>query len=120
LVTGFEGSVNNGRIPDVGEKVKFLPSHCRMQQVHSGVIVHSEGSKLRIEGIDLKFGDNAQIKRAQTKPLQSEAIAEVFNSFRPSKIVSSRIFGREVELRLCHVLEADCQLYKFQFSAFCR
>lgn len=26
MVTGFEGSVNNGRIPDVGETVKFLPS----------------------------------------------------------------------------------------------
>ncbi len=54
MVTGFEGSVNNGRVPDVGETVKFLPSHCRMQQVHSGVIVQSEGNKLRIEGIDLK------------------------------------------------------------------
>jgi uncharacterized Fe-S cluster-containing protein len=55
MVTGFVGSVNKGRIPDVGETVKFLPSHCRMQQVHSGVIVHSEGSQLRIEGIDLKI-----------------------------------------------------------------
>lgn len=54
MVTGFEGSVNKGRIPDVGETVKFLPSHCRMRQVHSGVIVHSEGNRLRIEGIDLK------------------------------------------------------------------
>ncbi|MDD2836790.1 MAG: (Fe-S)-binding protein [Methanothrix sp.] len=54
MVTSFEGSVNHGRIPDVGETVKFLPSHCRMQQVHSGVIVLSEGNKLRIEGIDLK------------------------------------------------------------------
>jgi uncharacterized Fe-S cluster-containing protein len=54
MVTGFEGFVNKGRVPDVGETVKFLPSHCRMQQVHSGVIVHSEGNRLRIEGIDLK------------------------------------------------------------------
>jgi uncharacterized Fe-S cluster-containing protein len=52
MVTGFQGFVNNGRRPDVGETVMFLPSHCRMQQVHSGVIVHSEGSRLRIEGID--------------------------------------------------------------------
>jgi uncharacterized Fe-S cluster-containing protein len=37
MVTGFEGSVSKGRIPDVGETVKFLPSHCRMQQVHSDV-----------------------------------------------------------------------------------
>ena len=55
MVTGFEGAVNNGRIPDVGETVKFLPSHCRMQQVHSGVVVHSEERLLRIEGIDLKI-----------------------------------------------------------------
>jgi len=54
MVTGFEGSVANGRIPDVGETVRFLPSHCRMQQVHSGVVVHSGGDRLRIEGIDLK------------------------------------------------------------------
>lgn len=54
MVTGFEGSVVLGRIPDVGETVRFVPSHCRMQQVHSGVIVHSEGKKIRIEGIDLK------------------------------------------------------------------
>jgi len=25
-----------------------------MQKVHSGVVVHSEGKRLRIEGIDLK------------------------------------------------------------------
>lgn len=54
MVTGFEGAVIQGRVPDVGETIRFVPSHCRMQQVHSGVIVHSEGSKLRIEGIDLK------------------------------------------------------------------
>lgn len=54
MVTGFEGSVNKGRVPSVGETVKFLPSHCRMHQIHSGVVVHSEGNRLRIEGIDLK------------------------------------------------------------------
>ena len=54
MVTGFEGFVKNGRVPDVGETIKFLPSHCSMLKVHSGVIVHSEGSMLRIEGIDLK------------------------------------------------------------------
>ncbi|MFZ3148785.1 MAG: (Fe-S)-binding protein [Methanothrix sp.] len=54
MVTGFEGYVIQGPVPEVGETIKFLPSHCRMQQVHSGVIVHSEGNKLRIEGIDLK------------------------------------------------------------------
>lgn len=55
MVIGFEGSVNDGRIPDVGETITFIPSHCRMQQVHSGVIVYSEGRNLRIEGINLKI-----------------------------------------------------------------
>ncbi len=54
MVTGFEGAVKWGRVPNVGETIKFLPSHCIMQQVHCGVIVHSEGKKVRIEGIDLK------------------------------------------------------------------
>jgi uncharacterized Fe-S cluster-containing protein len=39
---------------EVGETVRFLPEHCMMQKVHSGVVVHSEGMRLRIEGIDLK------------------------------------------------------------------
>lgn len=54
MVTAFEGSVVQGRIPDIGETIKFVPSHCRMRQVHSGIVVHSEGRRLRIEGIDLK------------------------------------------------------------------
>jgi uncharacterized Fe-S cluster-containing protein len=54
MVTAFEGVVSRGKIPDVGETVRFLPEHCMMQKVHSGVVVHSEGRKLRIEGIDLK------------------------------------------------------------------
>jgi uncharacterized Fe-S cluster-containing protein len=54
LVIGFDGIVGRGRIPDVSETVKFLPEHCMMQKVHSGVVVHSEGNRTRIEGIDLK------------------------------------------------------------------
>jgi uncharacterized Fe-S cluster-containing protein len=54
MVAGFDGMVSRGRIPDVGETVRFLPEHCMMQKVHSGVVVHSEGSRVRIEGIDLK------------------------------------------------------------------
>jgi len=54
LVMAFDGIVSKGRVPDVGQTVKFLPEHCMMQKVHSGVVVHSEGSRLRIEGIDLK------------------------------------------------------------------
>ncbi len=54
MVAGFEGIVSRGRRPEVGETVQFLPEHCMMQKVHSGVVVHSEGNMLRIEGIDLK------------------------------------------------------------------
>jgi len=54
LVAAFEGVVLRGRVPGVGETVRFLPEDCMMQKVHSGVIVHSEGRMVRIEGIDLK------------------------------------------------------------------
>jgi uncharacterized Fe-S cluster-containing protein len=54
LVAAFEGTVCKGRVPEVGETVSFLPHHCMMQKVHSGVIVHSEGKMVRIESIDLK------------------------------------------------------------------
>lgn len=54
MVAAFEGMVSRGRVPEVGETVRFLPEHCMMQKVHSGVIVHSEGKMVRIEGIDLK------------------------------------------------------------------
>lgn len=54
MVAAFEGVVSRGKIPDVGETVRFLPEYCMMQKVHSGVVVHSEGRRLRIEGIDLK------------------------------------------------------------------
>jgi uncharacterized protein len=54
MVTAFEGVISRGKRPEVGETVRFLPEHCMMQKVHSGVIVHSEGARVRIEGIDLK------------------------------------------------------------------
>jgi uncharacterized protein len=53
MVGGFEGIVQ-GKIPDVGETVRFLPGHCMMQKVHSGVVVQVEGKKIILEGIDLK------------------------------------------------------------------
>lgn len=53
-VAAFEGTVLNERILEVGETVKFIPHQCMMQKVHAGVVVHSEGDKVRIEGIDLK------------------------------------------------------------------
>lgn len=54
MVLAFEGNVVRGRVPDVGSTVRFLPEHCMMQKVHSGVVVHSEGRRVRIEAIDLK------------------------------------------------------------------
>jgi uncharacterized Fe-S cluster-containing protein len=54
MVAAFEGTVSRGRAPEVGETVRFLPEHCMMQKVHSGVVVHSEGRMVRIEGVDLK------------------------------------------------------------------
>lgn len=53
MVGGFEGIIE-GKIPAVGETVRFLPRHCMMQKVHSGVVVQIEGKKAIIEGIDLK------------------------------------------------------------------
>ena len=54
MVAAFEGLVRRGRMPNVGETVRFLPEHCMMQKVHSGVVVHAEGRMVRIEAIDLK------------------------------------------------------------------
>ena len=54
MVAAFEGTVSRGKRPEVGETVRFLPEHCMMQKVHSGVVVHSEGARVRIEGVDLK------------------------------------------------------------------
>jgi uncharacterized Fe-S cluster-containing protein len=53
-IAAFEGVVLNDRILEVGETVRFVPHHCMMQKVHSGVVVRSEGDQVRIEGIELK------------------------------------------------------------------
>jgi hypothetical protein len=53
MVGGFEGVIE-GKLPSVGETVRFLPGHCMMQKVHSGVLVQLEGKRAIIEGIDLK------------------------------------------------------------------
>lgn len=53
LVIAFEGKVS-GKSVLVGETVRFLPHHCMMQKIHSGVIVNLEAEKIRIECIDLK------------------------------------------------------------------
>jgi hypothetical protein len=53
MVISFEGTYSGKRI-SVGETVRFLPKHCMMQKVHSGVVVNIESNKVLIEGIDLK------------------------------------------------------------------
>ncbi|QHN08313.1 hypothetical protein FZP68_05945 [Methanothermobacter sp. THM-2] len=53
MVGGFEGMID-GELPNIGDTVRFLPAHCMMQKVHSGVVVQLEGRRAIIEGIDLK------------------------------------------------------------------
>ncbi len=53
MIIAFEG-IYEGRNVFVGQTVRFLPNHCMMQKIHSGVIVELKGSAIRIEGIDLK------------------------------------------------------------------
>ena len=54
LIIGFEGQYLYGKIPKVGQTVKFIPNDCMMQKVHKGIITSQIGDKLRIEAIDLK------------------------------------------------------------------
>jgi len=54
MIGGFIGIMGGGELPAVGATVRFIPSGCMMQKVHSGVVVQAEGDKLHIEGIDLK------------------------------------------------------------------
>lgn len=54
MVAAFEGTIDKGIVPKVCETVRFLPDHCMMGKVHSGIVVSIEGRKIRIEGIDLK------------------------------------------------------------------
>ncbi|MGA2612147.1 MAG: (Fe-S)-binding protein [Spirochaetia bacterium] len=53
MVIGFEGRVE-GRLPSVGETVRFTPAECMMQKVHSAVVVKCEGRDVLLEGLDLK------------------------------------------------------------------
>lgn len=54
MILAFEGRVSRGKLPKVGQTVKFIPEYCMMQKVHSGMVVGVEGKDIRIEGIDLK------------------------------------------------------------------
>lgn len=53
MVIGFKGCYS-GKHLKVGETVRFLPHHCMMQKVHSGVVVNIENNEIILEGIDLK------------------------------------------------------------------
>ena len=55
LIISFEGQFLYGKIPKIGQTVKFIPNECMMQKVHKGIITFQEGKKLRIESIDLKI-----------------------------------------------------------------
>ncbi|WP_406656404.1 (Fe-S)-binding protein [Methanolobus sp. ZRKC2] len=54
MILAFEGKISKGKLPKVGQTVKFVPEYCMMQKVHSGMVVGVEGKDVRIEGIDLK------------------------------------------------------------------
>ncbi len=44
----------------MGQTVKFLPAHCMMGKVHSGVIVSLEDQTTRIDCIDLKIWEHTK------------------------------------------------------------
>jgi uncharacterized Fe-S cluster-containing protein len=54
MILAFDGKVAKGKIPKVGQTVRFVPEYCMMQKVHSGMVVGVEGRNVRIEAIDLK------------------------------------------------------------------
>jgi uncharacterized Fe-S cluster-containing protein len=59
MVLSFQGNIE-GTLPQVGQTVKFLPAHCMMGKVHSGIVVQLEGNKTRIDCIDLKIWEHAK------------------------------------------------------------
>lgn len=54
MILAFDGKVAKGKVPKVGQTVRFVPEYCMMQKVHSGMVVGVEGRNVRIEAIDLK------------------------------------------------------------------
>ncbi len=59
MILSFQGTIE-GEMPKVGQTVKFLPSHCMMGKVHSGIIVQLENDKTRIDCIDLKVWQHTE------------------------------------------------------------
>ncbi|MFA5302537.1 MAG: (Fe-S)-binding protein [Bacteroidales bacterium] len=60
MVLSFRGVIEGMR-PFVGQTVKFLPAHCMMGKVHSGVIVSLEDETTRIDCIDLKIWEHTKV-----------------------------------------------------------
>ncbi len=60
MVLSFRGVIEGMR-PFVGQTVKFLPAHCMMGKVHSGVIVALEDQTTRIDSIDLKIWEHVKV-----------------------------------------------------------
>lgn len=58
MVLSFQGTIE-GKLPEIGQTVKFLPAHCMMGKVHSGVIVQIEDTCTRIDCIDLKVWEHS-------------------------------------------------------------
>ncbi|MDZ4154466.1 (Fe-S)-binding protein [Methylicorpusculum sp.] len=62
MVLSFQGVIE-GKAPLVGQTVKFLPAHCMMGKVHSGVVVSLESRDgvliTRLDCIDLKVWAHA-------------------------------------------------------------
>ena len=58
LILSFQGVIE-GKLPKVGQTVKFLPAHCMMGKIHSGIVVQLENNRTRIDGIDLKVWQHA-------------------------------------------------------------
>lgn len=54
IPVAIEGMVV-GKLPEVGQTVKFIPAHCMRQKVHSGVVVEAEGKRVYIECVDFKI-----------------------------------------------------------------
>lgn len=59
LILSFQGIIE-GELPKVGQTVKFLPAHCMMGKIHSGIIVQLEDNITRIDGIDLKIWQHSE------------------------------------------------------------
>ncbi|MCW3806606.1 (Fe-S)-binding protein [Plebeiibacterium marinum] len=53
MILAFEGCYY-GKDIKPGQTVRFLPKHCMMQKVHSGVVVNVVDNRVLIEGVDLK------------------------------------------------------------------